>query len=893
MLIERKVIYEENKKILSVLCVLAVLLSYLDGSIIWSAYAENTETENTEAKKTEAAKELSAPQNLHEENGFIIWDVTPDAYGYSVKACRDDLEINTVYYTNSVELKRFFYENNMEFGEYTFEVCAFHETNTMSEYSNQVTAVYAPTLDTPANVRLSEDGKNILWDEVTGSVLYKVCIIPSEEKEEHKHTQDWYSSNWVSDNSISLNGYLWNFPTGDYYIAIRAMDKDYNISEWTEYTLVTYIAKPRIDTPKNIRLDESGENILWDEVEGADYYVIQVYSSSDYLEYSGGTSYVISKPCYNNWKSITIPFYSKYVFYVYAASYDEEYEISEDSDALTVNFTQLHDESINVPDNIWLEDDKVQWNEVEGANRYYLRLSVKGRHIDNVCSSDNYVFSQIFEYIPAGDYEAELFVVDENNHYNSKSYSLTLNTAHDETVWIPDMFYKFETLLWDYDELRHDETDSFWIRIKKDNDIVCLERVWQGKYEGLLNLSNGDYEVQVCTYEYTGKIGKWSEPLKIRKHEGGLFDKENEVSTEVEPSPDAGQIPEEDRITTITINPAFNMKNKHDNNVEIDLSKIKIKAKEIYDEEGLKRASEALGEKIAGNKHYNLLDLTLFEGDRDISNGYEGLVQVIIPLPKGHRNKKFSCYRLTEVNGKMTKEEIPGEQTEDSYIIYLEHFSEYALIADEHTHDYGESWKSNKNSHWKECECSARSEEEEHIYGDWKIVREATESEEGVKERNCEKCGYKMTETIPKKSYTHIHDYEEICKFDENSHWKECECGDKSEESEHTYEAWKIIREATENEEGIRERVCNVCGYKQTGNLPKLIVSTPSEPNKFDDRPNEKPDDKLKEIPEPDNQNPDTGDCVLDTSYSVLLICCAVITLLARKRSLKEKYTNK
>lgn len=331
------------------------------------------------------------------------------------------------------------------------------------------------------------------------------------------------------------------------------------------------------------------------------------------------------------------------------------------------------------------------------------------------------------------------------------------------------------------------------------------------------------------------------------------------------------------------------MKNKNDNNVEIDLSKIKIKAKEIYDEEGLQRASEALGEKIAGNKHYNLLDLTLFEGDRDISNGYEGLVQVIIPLPKGHRNKKFSCYRLTGVNGKMIKEEITGEQTEDSYIIYLEHFSEYALIADEHTHAYGESWTFDEDSHWKECNCGARSEESEQIYGNWKITKEATESKEGIREKNCDICGYNVTEIIPKISYTHTHAYGESWEFDENSHWKECDCGEKSEESEHTYEAWKTIREATENEEGIRERSCKVCGYKQKGNLPKLIVSTPSESNKFDDKPNE----KLKEVPNKDNQNLATGDCVLDTSYSVLLICCAVIILLAKKRSLKEKYIYK
>lgn len=160
------------------------------------------------------------------------------------------------------------------------------------------------------------------------------------------------------------------------------------------------------------------------------------------------------------------------------------------------------------------------------------------------------------------------------------------------------------------------------------------------------------------------------------------FYEENEVTGAVESSPDAAGVPAGDRITSITINPAFNLKNKNGDNVELDLSKIKIKAKEIYDEESLKRVEEALGMDIAGNTHYNLLDLTLLYNGEDYSNGYEGLVKVIIPLPSGHRDKSFSCYRMTEVNGKMVKEAIPGTQTEDSYIIYLEHFSLYALVAD-------------------------------------------------------------------------------------------------------------------------------------------------------------------------------------------------------------------
>ena len=151
---------------------------------------------------------------------------------------------------------------------------------------------------------------------------------------------------------------------------------------------------------------------------------------------------------------------------------------------------------------------------------------------------------------------------------------------------------------------------------------------------------------------------------------------DHDVTADVE-MPEGNNVPEGDQVKTIVIN-AFNMKGKG----EIDLSDVKIKAQAIYDEEGLKRAEEALGTVLDGNTHYNLLDLTLLYKGEDFSNGYEGLIQVRFKIPDGHKNKTFSCYRLTEVDGKMVKELIPGTQKDGYYIIYLEHFSLYALVGD-------------------------------------------------------------------------------------------------------------------------------------------------------------------------------------------------------------------
>lgn len=215
--------------------------------------------------------------------------------------------------------------------------------------------------------------------------------------------------------------------------------------------------------------------------------------------------------------------------------------------------------------------------------------------------------------------------------------------------------------------------------------------------------------------------------------ENSPFKEENSVEEPVASNPSKA---EEDSITSITVNPAFNMKNKNETGVGIDLSKIKIKAEEIYqDEESIRRAEEALGDVIKGNKHYNLLDLTLLYDGEDFSNGYDGLIKVIIPIPTGHRDKEFYCYRIVDNNGTPEKEIIPGKRVEDSYIIYLEHFSTYAFVGDgDHEHSFSKNYESDDANHWHECSCGEISDAAAHT---------ASEpiTENDVKYTECTVCG--------------------------------------------------------------------------------------------------------------------------------------------------------
>ena len=64
-------------------------------------------------------------------------------------------------------------------------------------------------------------------------------------------------------------------------------------------------------------------------------------------------------------------------------------------------------------------------------------------------------------------------------------------------------------------------------------------------------------------------------------------------------------------------------------------------------------------------------------------------------------------------------------------------------------HDYGDSYVFDEKNHWKECGCGSIIEEAAHTFGDWHVVKEATDTEKGSQERTCSVCGYTETEEIP------------------------------------------------------------------------------------------------------------------------------------------------
>ncbi len=185
---------------------------------------------------------------------------------------------------------------------------------------------------------------------------------------------------------------------------------------------------------------------------------------------------------------------------------------------------------------------------------------------------------------------------------------------------------------------------------------------------------------------------------------------------------------------------------------------------------------------------------------------------------------------------------------------------EYVQVEDipmlEHEHGiHDETWKYDKTQHWQECSCGERLNVANHTYGDWKVTKEATETEAGSRERGCTVCEYVQVEIIPEIGHEHgIHD--ETWKYDKTQHWQECSCGEKLNLATHTYGDWKVTKEATETEEGSRERTCTVCEYVQTEAIPAAGTGEPTDSTD----PTDSSDSQGQQDPSGDTGSPQTGD---------------------------------
>lgn len=168
-----------------------------------------------------------------------------------------------------------------------------------------------------------------------------------------------------------------------------------------------------------------------------------------------------------------------------------------------------------------------------------------------------------------------------------------------------------------------------------------------------------------------------------------------------------------------------------------------------------------------------------------------------------------------------------------------------------------------------------------HTWGEWEVVEEATEDTVGLKQRLCGVCGEVEEEEIPMlnhvcKTLTLVEEVPATCEENGTKAYYVCDkCGFKYSDAEgnnrvadkdlvipaahkygdavvveptcteagsktytcsvcdkdvvetipatgHTFGAWEVVEEATEDEEGLEQRTCSVCGEKETREIEKV-----------------------------------------------------------------------
>ena len=249
--------------------------------------------------------------------------------------------------------------------------------------------------------------------------------------------------------------------------------------------------------------------------------------------------------------------------------------------------------------------------------------------------------------------------------------------------------------------------------------------------------------------------------------------------------------------------------------------------------------------------------------------------------------KECRCGEKTEVGNHtfddwtITKEPTTTETgSRERTCSICKYTQEETIPVHEHSiHD--EAWKYDDTEHWQECSCGERLNVANHIYGDWRETKPATETEAGSRERDCTVCEYVQVEIIPEIGHEHgIHD--ETWKYDKTQHWQECSCGEKLNVANHTYGDWKVTKEATETEAGSRERGCAVCEYVQTEAIPATETGEPTDSTD----PTDSSDSQGQQDPSGDTGSPQTGDSSNMMLWISLMLasCGGVLGMLLYRR---------
>ena len=117
-----------------------------------------------------------------------------------------------------------------------------------------------------------------------------------------------------------------------------------------------------------------------------------------------------------------------------------------------------------------------------------------------------------------------------------------------------------------------------------------------------------------------------------------------------------------------------------------------------------------------------------------------------------------------------------------------------------------------KGEETRVCECKATETREvaakNHNFGAWEVIEQPTCTKGGLEKRVCANDSTHVEEKPLEKL---PHDYSKDWKHDTVNHWKECDCGDKTENGEHDWDDGTVKTPAGEYTKGVMLYTCTVC----------------------------------------------------------------------------------
>ena len=141
-----------------------------------------------------------------------------------------------------------------------------------------------------------------------------------------------------------------------------------------------------------------------------------------------------------------------------------------------------------------------------------------------------------------------------------------------------------------------------------------------------------------------------------------------------------------------------------------------------------------------------------------------------------------------------------------------------------HEHDFASEWTNDASYHWHTAICEHADEvsgKTAHSFGHWTLIKDATETEKGSRERVCTVCGYKVTEEID--LLPHTHKFSSEWQSSETHHWQAAICEHTQETGGNSVHIWDngiVKTSATCTTEGVKSYTCTVCKRSKTETIP-------------------------------------------------------------------------